>query len=335
MRAYEILDLALLGAQRFVRRSDRDDSAVGQNDFGREDVVGGGAINRNPCTGGIVCNHAPDGGARARGNVGPETKSVRIKKHIQLIEHHSGADADAAIVEIEVVDLAIVTREIDDQSFADRVPDQAGASATRRDGNIFVGRRFDDRARVLRAGGKGNPQRLDLIDRRVSGVKLAGQIVEAHVAAGSADPLLSCGGCHQVGNLSQDRQRDGRWQVNCYDFRPAVSITLKTRIRYNGQEYSSPADLPPDVRLAYEKALREVPLKTKFVINGEQFTNETAMPADVQKLYEDVMGVIENNGEVTIPNGKPEPLLTKQEIAVVALFAGGIVVLVLARLVMG
>jgi len=114
-----------------------------------------------------------------------------------------------------------------------------------------------------------------------------------------------------------------------------VSITLKTKIRYNGQEYSSPADLPPDVRLAYEKALREVPLKTKFVISGEQFTNETAMPADVQKLYEDVMGVIENNGEVTIPNGKPEPLLTKQEIAVVALFAGGIVVLVLARLVMG
>jgi hypothetical protein len=47
-----------------------------------------------------------------------------------------------------------------------------------------------------------------------------------------------------------------------------------------------------------------------------------------------VLGVIENNGEVTIPNGKSEPLLTKREIVVVALFAGGIVALVLVRLVM-
>jgi len=118
-------------------------------------------------------------------------------------------------------------------------------------------------------------------------------------------------------------------------FRPAVSITLKTKIRYNGQEYSSPAELPPDVRMAYEKALREGTVKKKFTFNGEQFANEEAMPADVRKLCDDVMGVIENNGEVTIPNGKTEPLLTKREITIVALFAGGIVALVLARLVLG
>jgi hypothetical protein len=114
-----------------------------------------------------------------------------------------------------------------------------------------------------------------------------------------------------------------------------VSITLKSKIRYNGQEYSSPGELPPEVRAAYEKALREVPLKTKFVINGEQFANEAAMPADVRRLCDDVMSAIENNGEVTIPNGKAEPLLTKREIAVVALFAGGIAALVVARLVFG
>ena len=146
---------------------------------------------------------------------------------------------------------------------------------------------------------------------------------------------MSGGSCHQVGNLSQESARERRWQVNCYDLRLAVSITLKTKIRYNGQEYSSPADLPPDVRLAYEKALREVPLKTKFVINGEQFANESGMPADVRKLYDDVMGVIENNGEVTIPNGKREPLLTKREITLIAALTGGIVALVFARLVFG
>jgi hypothetical protein len=123
--------------------------------------------------------------------------------------------------------------------------------------------------------------------------------------------------------------------MKCYDFRPAVSITLKSKIRYNGREYSSPAELPPEVRVAYEQALRSGAVKKKFVFNGEQFANEEALPEDVRKLCDDVMGVIENNGEVTIPNGKSEPLLTKREIAVVALFAGGIVALVLARLVMG
>jgi len=86
--------------------------------------------------------------------------------------------------------------------------------------------------------------------------------------------------------------------------------------------------------MAYEKALHDGMVKKKFVFNGEQFANEDAMPADVRKLCDDVMGVIENNGEVTIPSGKSEPLLTKREMAVVALFAGGIVVLVLARLVL-
>lgn len=114
-----------------------------------------------------------------------------------------------------------------------------------------------------------------------------------------------------------------------------MSITLKRKIRYNGKEYSSPAELPPEVRSAYEQALREVPTKVKFVLNGEQLGNEADLPTGVRKLCDDIMGVIENNGEVTIPNGKAGPLLTKREIAIVALFAGGIVALVAARLVMG
>ena len=141
---------------------------------------------------------------------------------------------------------------------------------------------------------------------------------------------------HLAASLSQETQPDRLWQVNCYLFGPAVSITLKSRIRYNGQEYSSPAQLPPEVRLAYEKALHEKAIKMNFVVNGEKFANESEMPADVRKLCDDVMGVIENNGEVTIPNGeKTEPLLTKKEIAVVAIFTGGIITLVAARLLFG
>ena len=114
-----------------------------------------------------------------------------------------------------------------------------------------------------------------------------------------------------------------------------MSITLKTKIRYNGREYSSPAELPPEVRMAYEKALHDPAAKKFTFVNGQKFADEADMPPDVRKLCDDVMSVIENNGEVTIPNGKAEPLLTKREIAIVGLFAGGLIALVLARFVLG
>jgi hypothetical protein len=99
--------------------------------------------------------------------------------------------------------------------------------------------------------------------------------------------------------------------VNCHLFPAAVSITLKTKIRYNGRKYASPAELPPEIRLAYEKALHDGGVKKRFTVNGQHFDSEDAMPADVRKLCDDVIGVIENNGEVTILSGKSETLLTK------------------------
>lgn len=115
-----------------------------------------------------------------------------------------------------------------------------------------------------------------------------------------------------------------------------MSITLKSKIRYNGREYSSPAELPPDVRLAYERALHEGAVKKKFMVNGAQFASEDEMPADVRKLCDDIMSVIENNGEVTIPNGQSwERLLTKREVTIIAAFGAGILALVLARIAAG
>ena len=118
---------------------------------------------------------------------------------------------------------------------------------------------------------------------------------------------------------------------------PAVSITLKSKIRYNGQEYSSPAELPPQVRQAYEKALHEGTVVTrKFVVNGQSFGSEQEMPDDVRKLCDDVMGVIENNGEVTIPNGQNrEQLLTRKELGVAIAVGLGIAALVLTRIFHG
>jgi len=116
-----------------------------------------------------------------------------------------------------------------------------------------------------------------------------------------------------------------------------VSITLKTKIRYNGQEYSSPAELPPEVRMAYEKALHD-PAANKFTfVNGQKFASEDEMPPDVRRLCDDVMSVIESNGEVTIPTASrnPERLLSKKEVSIAIAVGLGIAALVLARIVHG
>jgi hypothetical protein len=110
-------------------------------------------------------------------------------------------------------------------------------------------------------------------------------------------------------------------------------MRLKSKIRYNGKVYSSRAELPPDVRMAYEQALHQRTAKKRFTINGQKFASDDAMPSDIRKLCEDVMSVIETNGEVTIP--KKEPLLTKKEVAIVAAFGAGILALILARVASG
>jgi hypothetical protein len=85
--------------------------------------------------------------------------------------------------------------------------------------------------------------------------------------------------------------------------------------------------------MAYEQALHDRTVKKRFAINGQKFASGDAMPSDIRKLCEDVMSVIENNGEVTIP--KKEPLLTKKEVAIVAAFGAGILALILARVASG
>jgi hypothetical protein len=141
---------------------------------------------------------------------------------------------------------------------------------------------------------------------------------------------------HSTGNLTQHIALERQWQVKCYQS-PAVSVTLKTKIRYNGQEYSSPADLPPDVRQAYETALHQGSVVSrKFVVNGQPFANEDAMSADVRKLCDDAMEVIENNGQVTIPNSEDrDQLLTKKELGIAIAVGVGIAALVLSRIFHG
>src|SRR5581483_4257452 len=91
-------------------------------------------------------------GARACGHVGPETEAVRLEKGVEFIEHNTGADTHGARlrrVDLEIVDLAIVSGEIDDEAFANRTAGETGAGATRCDGNVFLRRCTNDRACFL------------------------------------------------------------------------------------------------------------------------------------------------------------------------------------------
>ena len=113
-----------------------------------------------------------------------------------------------------------------------------------------------------------------------------------------------------------------------------MNIRIKSKIRYNGQEYSSPRELPVEVRAAYDQALRNPALVTapKIVINGQEFAGESEMPAGQKRLYDDVLALIQDNGEVTLPGTQPaESWLTSSQTRLVFLLAG---LLVLAAVVM-
>src|SRR6266446_10856140 len=162
-----MVDLIAFGPECFVRWPNAYGSSIDKNDLGRNDMVRGRAVNWDVCAGGIVRDHPAEGGAGTGRHVWAETKSVRLEKRIQLIEHDTGADAHGAIFDVELGDLAIVPRKIDNQSFADRVADQTCACAARDNRNACVGRCTNNGRGLLRAFGKGRANRLDLINRSI------------------------------------------------------------------------------------------------------------------------------------------------------------------------
>ena len=95
-----------------------------------------------------------------------------------------------------------------------------------------------------------------------------------------------------------------------------IKFNVKTRIRFNGQEYASVEAMPPDVRQAFEKAMsraREtqgqagVHTSTKVVFNGREFASVLEMPPDVRSQYEQAMNMVDKDHD-----GIPDMLETSQ-----------------------
>ena len=103
-----------------------------------------------------------------------------------------------------------------------------------------------------------------------------------------------------------------------------MNISVRRRIRVNGKEYSSPEEMPPDVRAAYEKAMAPGSPSLSHALDNIVVNGRILSGGSREKLYDDIMRVIENNGEVTLP-ASAHPLLTPRQIKVVVAVAAAIV----------
>ena len=82
-----------------------------------------------------------------------------------------------------------------------------------------------------------------------------------------------------------------------------VNFDVKRKFIVNGKEYSSVEEMPPELREAYEKAVRsgtgvriekpQVSVETKIVFNGKGYDSLEAMPVDVRRVYQSVMKSVE------------------------------------------
>jgi hypothetical protein len=83
-----------------------------------------------------------------------------------------------------------------------------------------------------------------------------------------------------------------------------MNISFKTKIRYNGQEFSSVDQLPPEIRAIYERALANRPNKlmstgtkvvTRLVVNGHEVGSTKELSEDEQKIYADAMQLLKDS----------------------------------------
>ena len=140
-----------------------------------------------------------------------------------------------------------------------------------------------------------------------------------------------------------------------------MNITFKTKIRYNGKDFSSVDELPPEIQAIYERALANRPNKlmstgtkvvTRLVVNGHEVESTKELSEDEQKIYADTMqllrvkscasrgGELNDNRSGATPPGSVSPIaspqagetgwLTANQKKLVAIVAGLILIAVVA-----
>lgn len=89
-----------------------------------------------------------------------------------------------------------------------------------------------------------------------------------------------------------------------------MNVNVRTKIRVNGKEYSSPDEMPPEIRRAYERAMAQVAAGRdtlsarsglRVIFNGQEYHSVEEMPAVVRHVYESAMAAA-NQGNDNVPD---------------------------------
>ena len=163
--------------------------------------------------GGIVGDHAADGGAVGRRYVRGEVQSVRPYGGVEVVENAARLDADPALARIDLEDAAEVFREVEDDAGADGLSGLRGAAAARRDRHAELRTRLDRRRDVRLRLRHDDAERHDLINARVGGVQRPADAIEADFALETRlEKGLKArdidGACARSGLIEHGRQRE-------------------------------------------------------------------------------------------------------------------------------
>src|SRR2546423_7324525 len=115
---------------------------------------------------------------------------MRTQELVQLVEHDPGADTDGPIFEIQIGDLAIVPREINDEPLANGAAYEARAGPAWNHLNPGMGGSLDYGAGLTGVARKSDCQGFDLVNRGVSCVKVAGERIKRDLTVRGGEERL-------------------------------------------------------------------------------------------------------------------------------------------------
>ncbi|MEY2440423.1 MAG: hypothetical protein QOI34_1808 [Verrucomicrobiota bacterium] len=108
----------------------------------------------------------------------------------------------------------------------------------------------------------------------------------------------------------------------------SVKISVQTKIRYKGLEYSTPDELPADAHSAYEQAIARgthaAPngdMTTGPIFNGDSFDSPIDVPPAKRKVYEDAMQLARNEARPKPEPGTDTGRPTKRQMRLIILLA--------------
>jgi hypothetical protein len=104
-----------------------------------------------------------------------------------------------------------------------------------------------------------------------------------------------------------------------------VKTSVKNKIRYHGQDYSSLDELPVAAREVYRKASASGTIALNHVLDKILLNGHRSSRGGTHWLCDDVMSVVENNGQVTLPASAP--FLTKRQVKVVVALVSALAVI--------